>query len=122
MTATPYSHLTPTPDTLYGLPRASRPALAHRNKAHLSQTFFAQYVSLHGVSSNVAVEVFNGMSLVARMQPTLYRSMLAMMQLLESRRQSVSRVMLQVCIGTVGHSTHVIVTPVLAHRPGRCLE
>ena len=75
-------------DRLYKqLPRNS--PLRNIPKPMLAPAYLPDGACTHGVRTNNAAEVFNSMALVVRQQETPYRSLLATVQLLHHRRESL---------------------------------
>ena len=60
-------------------------------KKQLAPVYLPDGVCTHGMRTNNPAEVFNAMALGVRQQETLYRSMLATVQLLQHRRQALLR-------------------------------
>ena len=72
-------------DTLYERLPASSPLRAIP-KHQLAAVYLPHGACTHGMRTNNAAEVYNAMSLCARTQETLYRSLMATLQLFQDRR------------------------------------
>ena len=58
-------------------------------KRHFVQAHLPAGLCLHGNTTNNMAEIFNGMALSVREQPTLYRSLIATVELLSYRRKAL---------------------------------
>ena len=76
-------------DYLYAKLPANSPL--HRiPKCELAQAYLPSGVCTHGMRTNNPAEVYNAMALTARTCETLYRSLLATVQLLQQRRENLT--------------------------------